>query len=198
MKFTTIDMGTGSVIEHLAHRRYDGSFEVINRHESAAFGLMGVSLLQACQKINKEASQVLYGENCFVFDTRVHAAYPYKIYASWRNTLKPPPQDRHLIPGFPKKNNKWPRPQQINSQVDNLFQKNTDQPNFLHYDPLSRFLKEAGRRNASLMTQVKVQGPFRTEGRVWNDKTFKPDPSVAYIPNDRKRCALRFSVSLWI
>jgi hypothetical protein len=130
-------------------------------------GFRGINALRTCKEINTEAPQILYGENCFVLDTRFRTEHTDKTWVQdfaqefrWYS---------HLLPDFPTKGGLQPSPERISSTVNGLFWfgKEVNPPEILYYDPLIRFLNEAGRKNASLITGVKIQRYFKRAPRYY-------------------------------
>ena len=98
-------------VEHYVFKRGNFPTKIINRALIQTMGIQGVALLQTCKQLLKEGTDILYGENKFVFDRGVHA----------HDTFEKCP---HLVPGLP---NSYGRPMsqaQINKALEVMFKKN--------------------------------------------------------------------------
>lgn len=70
INFEATENVNGRSVGQVAHRRCGGSVDIINHESLAVSEFESIGLLRSCKRINEEASQILYCENCFVFDTR--------------------------------------------------------------------------------------------------------------------------------
>jgi hypothetical protein len=153
----TVDAETGLRIRHWIHRQRDGPPEVLHRRAAVVSCFGNVALLRTCRQIHREAAQVLYGENTFVFDTRGMPNpcpdfirfgtpdYPFHrrcaIYA-WRDNLR--------------------SQKPVSTAIDQLLRTDIYQPGDIRFDPLRLFFGQIGRRHASFITKIKIDGHFQT------------------------------------
>jgi hypothetical protein len=56
-------------VESFISERHSGRIEIINEQYLQSPGVTGLKLLRSCSQAAKEGSEILYGENKFVFNT---------------------------------------------------------------------------------------------------------------------------------
>jgi hypothetical protein len=79
-------------VQSFINKRHNGRIEIINKQYPQSPGLTGLKFLRSCSQVAREGSEILYGENKFVFNTAgVHS----------KNSLSEMP---HRIPGIPNFN----------------------------------------------------------------------------------------------
>ncbi|KUJ11551.1 uncharacterized protein LY89DRAFT_758255 [Mollisia scopiformis] len=115
-------------------------------------GFFGVRLLRTCKQLREEGTQILYGDNkfCFDFDLR-------NRYSSTRH-----PQNSDHIPGFSDDEGRKPSEEEINRDLDRLFDKTCHHSAFVWRDPLLHFLTRIGPYNARILKSIKLSGSFKT------------------------------------
>jgi hypothetical protein len=141
--------------------------QLVHRAYIMIEGIFGPGILRTNQQIHHEASSVLYGENCFSFSSRrwvgnedvsIHAYNAFNsLYIH--------------IPGiFHALDLSVAREYNIRA-VNRLFNKSRllAHPEFISQDPFMSFLRQIGRNNAALITNVKLDGVFMTANPFTDD-----------------------------
>jgi hypothetical protein len=95
----------------------------------------------------------LYGENTFVFDTRGRPN-PHGDRFPWLTA----DDLRHEIDWVPKVHSQEP----LSDAIDRLLRTDIYQVEEVRFDPLRLFLGAIGRRHASFITKIKIEGHFQT------------------------------------
>ncbi|CCD48307.1 predicted protein [Botrytis cinerea T4] len=105
-----------------------------------------VAITRVCKQMEQECTKILYGENTYEFDlSSCHRMYRLKT-----------PWD---VPGFPLFEES-PSKATISTAVEKLFDLECYQPAFVAKDPFIRFMAYIGRKNASLLRDIKFVGEF--------------------------------------
>ncbi|TGO46693.1 hypothetical protein BOTNAR_0571g00040 [Botryotinia narcissicola] len=105
-----------------------------------------VSIVRVCKQMEQECTEILYGENKYEFDVSdCHRIHQLKT-----------PRD---VPGFPLFE-ELPSKATISIAVEKLFDLECYQPAFIAKDPLIRFMAYIGRKNSSLLRDIKFDGGF--------------------------------------
>jgi hypothetical protein len=124
-------------------------------------GFAGIAVARTCKQIKEEASEVLYGSNYFVFDTRGRAMH---LWEMGERGIKEFNGLRWKIPGLPNKHGILPSQRQTSKAISHLFNKKSYQPTFSFEDPFLRFCRQVGRQNISRMKRVKIEGHLKIGG----------------------------------
>ncbi|TGO52945.1 hypothetical protein BCON_0132g00120 [Botryotinia convoluta] len=137
----------GQQIKCAVHHRDGFGPQIINKTEFQIhpFG-RSVSIMQVCKQMEQECTAILYGENKYEFDV----SYCHKMHQ-----LKTPWD----IPGFPLFEES-PSKATISIAVEKLFDLECYQPAFIAKDPFVRFMAYIGRKNSSLLRDIKFDGGF--------------------------------------
>ncbi|KAF7885231.1 hypothetical protein EAF00_011049 [Botryotinia globosa] len=105
-----------------------------------------VNIVRVCKQMEQECTEILYGENKYEFDVSdCHRMHQLKT-----------PWD---VPGFPLFE-ELPSKATISIAVEKLFDLERYQPAFIAKDPLIRFMAYIGRKNSSLLRDLKFDGGF--------------------------------------
>ncbi|KAF7898843.1 uncharacterized protein EAF01_008056 [Botrytis porri] len=169
-QLTTITK-TGRKIQGFLHDRKGYGVQVIHRSKKALTAISGVAILRSCKRLNKLGVAVLYGENSFLFDTR---GSPSSTGPQSVVTMDQLSYDFDEIPGHRRKDGTMPTAEQISRSIATIFQqdqdklkfaykgleKNEQKSKFIYQDPFTRFLMEIGRKYASKLTKIIIQGKF--------------------------------------
>ncbi|TGO36925.1 hypothetical protein BHYA_0111g00250 [Botrytis hyacinthi] len=137
----------GQQIKCAVHHRDGFGPQIIKKTEFQIhpFG-RSVGIMRVCKQMEQECTVILYGENKYEFDIsdcyRMH-----QLKTPWN------------VPGFPLFE-KLPSKTTISIAVENLFDLECYQPAFIAKDPLIRFMAYIGRKNSSLLRDIKFDGGF--------------------------------------
>ncbi|TGO09815.1 hypothetical protein BTUL_0153g00010 [Botrytis tulipae] len=169
-QLTTITKA-GQKIQGFLHDRKGYGVQVIHQSKITLTAISEVAILRSCKRLNKFGVAVLYGENSFIFDTRGSPSFtgPQSVV-----TMDQLSYDFDKIPGHRRKDGTMPTAEQISHSIDMIFQqdqdkfkfaykdleKNEQKSKFIYQDPFTRFLMEIGRKNASKLTKIVIQGKF--------------------------------------
>jgi hypothetical protein len=143
----------------LIHPWADDPLEVIHQKTATVSCFGHVALLRICRQIHREAARVLYGENTFVFDIRGRPN-PRESRFVWQTAgclhdLRHEMDWTHWI-------QKVHSHESLSDAIDRLLRTDIYQPADIRCDPLRLFLGEIGRRHASFITKIKIEGHFQT------------------------------------
>ncbi|PMD14729.1 hypothetical protein NA56DRAFT_557041, partial [Hyaloscypha hepaticicola] len=118
----------------------------------------GVNILATCKQFLNEAP-ILCGENQFAIDTRGQHPFTHHRGIHEHDSL-----DSHgyLVPGLQNNDGTETSYRQTSNAVAKMFRyKSMPQP-FMRRDPLATFLRKIGPKNASFITNLIIQGFFKT------------------------------------
>ncbi|KAF7898840.1 uncharacterized protein EAF01_008053 [Botrytis porri] len=138
---------SGQQIKCAVHHRDGYGPQVINKagFELHPFGRC-VSIMRVCKQIEQECTVILYRENKYEFDIadchRMH-----QLKTPWN------------VPGFPLFEES-PSKATISLAVEKLFDLECYQPAFIAKDPFVRFMAYIGRKNASILRDIRFDGVF--------------------------------------
>ncbi|KAI9647633.1 hypothetical protein NHQ30_004018 [Ciborinia camelliae] len=151
---TTI-LQNGQEIEGFIHSRKDFGDQIIHRSVIPVTAISGVAILRSCKQLGALGVTLLYGENSFLFDTRGLSPFcePQSVVTIEDLSHKP-----NEIPGRRRTDGSLPSDQQITRSVAKIFEQNQHRSKFISQDPLTRFFMEIGRKNASQITNIIIQG----------------------------------------
>ncbi|KUJ11477.1 uncharacterized protein LY89DRAFT_758142 [Mollisia scopiformis] len=136
----------------------DKFYQIINRINTTVVRFTGLALLQVCKQISAECSQILYGENSFVFNTGTETTMRYTGLHE-HDELEHFP---HWIPGMPRENG-YPRTSnQFNNAMNRMFDRDGFLPKFVARNPMLQFFHRIGPVNTLLLTKIKVEGQMKT------------------------------------
>ncbi|KAF7960219.1 hypothetical protein EAE96_001817 [Botrytis aclada] len=137
----------GQQIKCAVHRRDGYGPQIINKtvFQVHPFG-RSVSLMRVCKQMERECTEILYGKNTFEFDLSI---------CHKKQELKTPWD----VPGFPLFE-KLPSKTSISIAVEKLFDLECYQPGFIAKNPFIRFMAYIGRKNSSLLRNIKFDGAF--------------------------------------
>ena len=150
------------------NKRHSGRIRIINEKDVQSPALTSLKFLRSCNQVAREGPEILYGVNKFVFNTAgVHAKHP----------LSEMPQ---RIPGIPNVKVLRPSTQQIMLSVNKTFDNACYHPRFIKYDPLIDFLRRIGKKNATSLKNIKLEGTFKTyhSGREYEKLGFSSVLSI--------------------
>lgn len=143
---------------HVTTREFfeeNGNLRIINCTSMVVERLGGIALLRTCMMIHDEATEILYGRNTFVFDTRGLAA----AKSDWvQEDYHEFSALEHHVPGLPRRDGTIATEKQTTANVAHLFNRSSYKLRYCHEDPLMRFAYEVGPRNMSLIKKVKIEG----------------------------------------
>ncbi|KAF8848801.1 hypothetical protein BDZ45DRAFT_255781 [Acephala macrosclerotiorum] len=111
------------------------------------------------KQIMEEATNILYGENKFVFDTRGNYPFPHHSFVHAHDVFS---KDRQLVPGLPYLDGRPVSQRQIQTSLDKMFRKDKYQPLFVVRDPLVKFFNHIGSHNASKIRKIQIEGFFKS------------------------------------
>ncbi|KAB8304047.1 hypothetical protein EYC80_005393 [Monilinia laxa] len=78
------------------------------------------------------------------------------------------------IPGRHREDDTLPTERQVSGSIDNIFQRNQQNSKFIYQDPLTKFFMEIGRRNASYITKIMIQGRWNWIIGKWKETGSQP------------------------
>ncbi|KAH7370175.1 hypothetical protein BKA65DRAFT_487799 [Rhexocercosporidium sp. MPI-PUGE-AT-0058] len=125
---------------------------------SKTTGLIGLTLLRTCKKLNELGTPILYS-NTFVFDTRGQEPFTNGRGVHEYNALS---RYSHLIPGLPYPDGTPMSNGKIQLAIKEMFGGDIEHNSFLRRDPLVQFMRQIGPEKASLINAVKVEGFWKT------------------------------------
>ncbi|KAF7940575.1 uncharacterized protein EAE98_000702 [Botrytis deweyae] len=137
----------GRQIKCTVHHRDGFGPQIIKKTEFQIhpFG-RSVSITRVCKQMEQECTVILYGENKYEFNVSdCHRMHQLKT-----------PWD---VPGFPLFE-ELPSKATISIAIDKLFDLECFQPAFIAEDPFVRFMAYIGRKNSSLLRDIKFDGGF--------------------------------------
>jgi len=160
----------GDKISTFVHVRSEDLTQIIHSGKVETTGIQGIALLQTCKQIALEGAAMLYGANCFVFDTSgnppfsnksgVHEHYAFDTHREHIpgiSYMEDPRRPEHFYP-----NGRQASKRDIWAAIDKMFDKPGYHSPFVFRDPLMNFFMEIGRGNARLIKKVKFEGKFLT------------------------------------
>ncbi|KAH8655121.1 hypothetical protein BGZ60DRAFT_153161 [Tricladium varicosporioides] len=149
----------GIPVEHFVYDRGHYGYDILNRMYIHIMRISSVKLLRTCKQIEAEAAEILYGRNTFCFDTSYgyNSDFPTGFHS--QNDFEEAP---HRIPGGWCRDGKPPTPLQTKIALDRLFDKQVYQPRLLRRDPVLRFFRQIGKKNASMVRNLNIAGYFKT------------------------------------
>ena len=157
----------GGVVSFI-NKRHSGRIEIINEEDVQSLGPTGLKLLRNCSQVAREGPEILYGVPKFVFNTAgVHS----------KHSLSEMP---YGIPGIPNVKVLHPSTQQIMLSVNKIFDTTCYHPKFIKYDPIIDFLRRIGKKNATFLKNIKLEGTFKTShsGREYEKLGFSSILSI--------------------
>jgi hypothetical protein len=155
----TFDEEIGHMVEHYICHRGPYPTKIVNRAIVWTTGIQGVNILATCKQFLNEGAPILYGENQFAIDTRGQHPFTHRRGVHEHDSL-----DSHgyLVPGLQNNDGTESSYRQSSNAVAKMFRyKSMHQP-FMRRDPLATFLRKIGPKNASFITNVTIQGFFKT------------------------------------
>lgn len=163
-KFTIDDvLEPGQQIKCAVHHRDGFGPQIIKKTEFQIhpFG-RSVSIVRVCKQMEQECTVILYGENKYEFDVsdchRIH-----QLKNPWN------------VPGFPLFK-ELPSKATIGIAVEKLFDLECYQPAFIAKDLLIRFMAYIGRKNSSLLRDIKFDGGFTLTLKTRGE----PNPALGF------------------
>jgi hypothetical protein len=168
---STYDFELDSQVSSYLLKRGNFEPQIINRAVVSTIGIQGINVLRTCRQIYKEASNVLYGSNTFVFDTRYQYPFTHHRGVHDHDKFDKTPQ---WIPGLAHANGTPQTRRQIEKGIDRMFDEDMPKRKFIYCDPLTKFFLTIGRANASKITEVKIEGHFKTAENHWQYRENRP------------------------
>jgi hypothetical protein len=153
-------IANGFRVRNRIHWRRDGPPEVLHRRMAVVSCFGNVAILRTCRQIHREAAQVLYGENAFVFDTR-GMPNPCPDFIRLDSCC-------HRSCAIYEWRDKLRSQKPVSTAIDQLLRTDIYQPGDIRFDPLRLFFGKIGRRHASFITKIKIEGHFQTATSWYN------------------------------
>ena len=119
------------------------------------------------KQICSEIADKLYGGNLFVFDTRGNAAEP----SPWSDDNAAQFEKLwYWIPGLEDFDGHTQTRRQVSRAIQRIVDEDSFLPKWAWEDPLLRFCRVVGRRNAARITRIKIEGYLRVCERMDGDR----------------------------
>ncbi|CAG8959509.1 hypothetical protein HYFRA_00001408 [Hymenoscyphus fraxineus] len=179
----SMDPESGTSMTNLLHYRRDGSIEVIHSREAEVTPIAGVQILRTCQKLYAEGSEILYGENLFVFNS---IREPYEGGFKYFRVDDDLTRFEYHLPGISRDPSLVSK-NQVSAALQELFDPSMPYPkvmseadtypftefippqafrppftgySIIFWDSFLAFFRQIGILNASLLTKIKLEGIF--------------------------------------
>ncbi|KAG4026655.1 hypothetical protein MFRU_038g00590 [Monilinia fructicola] len=162
---------SGQEIQGFIHNRGAFGVQIIHRSRMPITEISGLAILRSCKRLWTLGTTVLYGENSFVFDTRGISPFvePQSVVTRQHLTHMP-----HEIPGRHHEDGTLPTARQVSRSINKIFRRNEQNSKFIHQDPLTKFFMKIGRKNASHITKVIIQGRWNWIVGKWKETGSQP------------------------
>lgn len=155
----TFNYEHGIPVEHFVYNRGSYGYDILNRMYINIVRISSVKMIRTCKQIEAEATEILYGRNTFCFDTSYGYDSDFPTGFHSQTDFEEAP---HRIPGGWCRDGKPPSPLQTKIALDRLFDKQVYQPRLLRRDPVIRFFRQIGKKNASMVRNLNIAGYFKT------------------------------------
>jgi hypothetical protein len=174
----TYDEEVGAIIQHVVCYRGEYPTKIVHNVVIPTTGILGVGLLATCKQAYKECAPILYS-NKLVFDTRGKVPFTHERGVHEYNSLSEHP---HLVPGLPHANGNPQTHGQTMYAIHQMFDHRSMHQPFMRRDPLATFLRTIGRVNAAYITDITIQGFFKTAKDVKGERTNRPISFARILP----------------
>jgi hypothetical protein len=173
------DSELGAKVSHYVCRHGDYPTKIVNMAGLYTTGILGVNILRTCTKFRDEGAPVLYGGNSFVMGTRGQS--PFKNH---RGVHEFDSLNAHcdLVPGLPTEDGTPHSRRQTLSALNFMFENRSSHQPFMRRDPLATFLRTIGRTNASYITNITIEGHFKTAENDWRYRNNRPITFAHILP----------------
>ncbi|KAE9369956.1 hypothetical protein N431DRAFT_469832 [Stipitochalara longipes BDJ] len=155
----TFDEELGEWVEHYVCHRGPYPTKIVNQEIVCTTGIFGVNMLATCKKFRDEGASILYGGNHFVVDTRGQDPFTHHRGVHEFGALD---EYRYLVPGIPNEDGTSQTHRQTLNAISRMFDYKSMHQRFMCRDPLARFFRAIGRKNASHITSIRIEGFFKT------------------------------------
>jgi len=152
------------VEQKIIHRRGTHSFQIVNHAKVYTTPIAGIHFLRTCQTIADEACSILYGENKYSFDSTHCILHDWRDGANNHDALDD--LTHESIPGLKGEDgSRVLTESDLDRAIERMFEHDPslqNLPNFIYNDPFTRFCNCIGSQNSSLITDIKLDGQFKT------------------------------------
>jgi hypothetical protein len=175
----TFDPDLNANVNHYVCRRGAYPTKIVNKAGVYTTGILGVDILSTCKRFHLEGAPLLYGENKFDFDTRGQSPFTHRRGVHEYDSLD---NDRYLVPGLANDDGTPQARHQTLNAMNRMFDYRSMHQPFMRRDPLATFLRTIGRTNSSYITDITIEGYFKTSEHDWRFRNNRPITFAHILP----------------